>query len=370
MIKRESCAICESKDFEKLRTFKEFPVYMGAKKVQLEYFEDQNWVICKNCGCVQLSDLVDLEILYKVPHNPAIGKTWEKHNQEFAKFCDSILKKGECLEVGGGNFKIFNLLSESGFDNYTIYDSHIYGEVPDGVEVKKDFIVPNDFNRSKKYDTIIMSHVFEHFYNPREFVKLFYEILNQNGRVLISFPNSTNMVRDFYPNGLCFEHTFQLDIDLIERLMSEEGFYLEKFENFSDHNVFVSFQKSDKNLDKKHLSNYKKSKKNFLEYLNYYEVLAKMIDKISNYKDVYLFGCHIFSQMLLESGLSEHSVKGILDNDVGKQGDTMYGTGLKVFNPSVISDKDGSLIVVKCGVYSEEISNQIKGLNRKCEILL
>lgn len=370
MVKRESCVICESKDFEKLKTFKKFPVYMGAKKNQDEYFEDQNWVICRNCGCVQLSDLVDLDVLYKVPHNPAIGKTWQKHNIDFAKFCNSILKKGECLEVGGGNFKIFNLLDVSGFDNYTIYDSHIYGEVPDRVRIEKGFIVPSIFDRSKKYDTIIMSHVFEHFYNPREFAELFYEILKENGRVLVSFPNSTNMVDDFYPNGLCFEHTFQLDINFIERLMSKAGFYLEKFENFSNHNIFASFQKSHKRENLKFENKYENSKKNFLQYLDYYESLSEMIQKISDCKTVYLFGCHIFSQMILESGLSEYSVKGILDNDSEKQGDIMYGTELKVYNPSVISDKEGSLIVVKCGVYSEEISNQIKCLNRKCEILL
>lgn len=86
MTQRVNCIICDSHNLEFLYTFKKFPLYMGTTVDNDDKFYDQEWVICKNCGTIQLKNLIDLDELYSVPHNPAVGKTWQKHHQTFAEY--------------------------------------------------------------------------------------------------------------------------------------------------------------------------------------------------------------------------------------------------------------------------------------------
>ena len=61
------------------------------------------WIINKSNGMIQLSKLIPLEILYKNTHTPGtIGKIWDQHHSEFAKF---ILSKNvkDIIEIGGSS---------------------------------------------------------------------------------------------------------------------------------------------------------------------------------------------------------------------------------------------------------------------------
>lgn len=373
MIERKSCAVCSLPELEKIHIFKDFPIYMGAKLGQEEIRMDQEWGICKGCGCVQLLKLVDLDLLYKVPHNPAIGKTWERHNREFAEFIDK--NSGErILEIGGGNLKIYDLIDQRPIKDYCIYDSHIYEE-KSGPRIVNSFINPDNFKDGNSYDTIIMSHVFEHFYEPRKFVKLSSDILGEDGRVILSIPNSTNMIRDSYPNGVCFEHTYQVDSTFAEMMMADFGFQLDAVKEFNDHNHFMSFKKcSRRSLHRiiRDFNFHDLSRSSFLKFVKEYEGLASLVSEISDNsnRNIYLFGCHIFSQMVLECGLNENKVKGILDNDINKQGDMLYGTDIPVYSPEVVREMEDVFILVKCGIYSIEIARQLKCINPNCSILI
>jgi hypothetical protein len=74
--------------------------------------------------------------------------------------------------------------------------------------------------------------------------------------------------------------------------------------------------------------------------------------------------------MVLECGLNENKVKGILDNDINKQGDMLYGTDIPVYSPEVVRELEDVFILAKCGIYSIEIAKQIRGINSNCSILI
>lgn len=78
---------------------------------------------------------------------------------------------------------------------------------------------------------------------------------------------------------------------------------------------------------------------------------------------VYLFGGHIFSQFLIYIGLREDKIEAIIDNSNEKKGKRLYGTGLYVFNPSVIENESQVLVIVKAGQYQNEIEEQLLQLN-------
>lgn len=369
--KRKRCVICAKEDLECLGNFKNVPIYMGIDFDDIEKIKiDQNIGICNFCGCIQLINLVDLNLLYRYPHNAALGETWKKHNEEFSKFCLKHFGKN-ILEVGGGNFHLSNLILNKSVVSYTIYDTNFVGNNKNKAKIKNKFIDPTSFEDKNKYDTIVMSHVFEHFYDPKSFVKLFYSILPKNGKIVISVPDITNLLKIKSPNAICFEHTYQTDKLYLNYLMKTGGFELDDFYQYSENNIFASFKKSKKIgnvfFD---IHKYDKNKKIFLSFKNELEKDVLLInDILDKENDVYFFGCHIFTQLMFVMGVNHSKVKYILDNDKNKQNKKIYGFNTEVRSPDLLKNKISPIIVLKCGIYNNEIEKQLLKINKSCKIL-
>ena len=93
-----------NKDLKTIYTFKKFPVFMGVSKnhYKTDKFFRMRWQISKRSGMLQLNPLLPLNILYPETHNSGcVGKLWEKHHSEFAKFVRK-LKPKKVLEIGCG----------------------------------------------------------------------------------------------------------------------------------------------------------------------------------------------------------------------------------------------------------------------------
>jgi len=74
---------------------------------------------------------------------------------------------------------------------------------------------------------------------------------------------------------------------------------------------------------------------------------------------IYLFGAHVFAQYLIEMGLNTDKIVCLLDNDPQKHGKRLYGTHLKVASPKVLHDVSDPMVILKAGVYNEEIKRDI-----------
>ena len=46
-------------------------------------------------------------------------------------------------------------------------------------------------------------------------------------------------------------------------------------------------------------------------------------------------------------------------NDINKHEKRLYGTNLKVFSPKIIKEEEKPIIILKAGVYNEEIKEDI-----------
>ena len=96
------------------------------------------------------------------------------------------------------------------------------------------------------------------------------------------------------------------------------------------------------------------------------------INKILNNKNnnIYLFGAHIFSQMLIFNGLNIKNVSNILDNDPDKQGEYLYSTSLKVASPMILKNILRPLVILRAGEYNKEIIDHItRHINRNVEFV-
>lgn len=76
-------------------------------------------------------------------------------------------------------------------------------------------------------------------------------------------------------------------------------------------------------------------------------------------REFYLFGAHVFAQFLIQMGLNTDKVVCLLDNDPNKQARRLYGTNLKVASPRILSGVANPIVILKAGVYNQEIKKNI-----------
>ncbi len=376
-INRNKDVILGNNDLEDLYTFNDFPVFMGCVDTppDKDLKSDMSWKISKKSGAIQLNPLLPLEIVYSFEHGSGtVGKIWEEHHLEFSKFVNAHNPK-TVLEIGG----LHGILAKNCLDvnpniDWTIIEPNPIIDPKIKVKTIKGFFDSN-FKIDKKFDTVIHSHVLEHIYNPEEFIKDKSSFMSKGDKLIFSVPNMKIMLENKYTNCINFEHTIYFTTPYIEYFLEKYGFKISKKQFFKkDHSIFYSAEKT--NLLKENLiinSNlYKENKLTFDNYINFYLDDVKHINNLiwNQNKPVYLFGAHIFSQYLLAFGLNEQDLVCILDNDLKKENKRLYGTNLTSHSPKILKDVDEALVILRAGVYNNEIKNDIlKNINPNIEFI-
>ena len=87
--------------------------------------------------------------------------------------------------------------------------------------------------------------------------------------------------------------------------------------------------------------------------------LNEKIININDKQKIYLFGAHVFAQSLIKFGLNTSNISCLLDNDLNKHGKRLYGTDLVVQSPKILESVNNPVVILKAGVYNQEISDDI-----------
>lgn len=77
----------------------------------------------------------------------------------------------------------------------------------------------------------------------------------------------------------------------------------------------------------------------------------------------FLFAAHVGTQYLLACGLPADRFAGVIDNNYDKVGRRLYGSSLRVFAPEVLAGVAKPRVVLRQGVYDDEIESQLKRIN-------
>lgn len=364
-----------NEDLEQLYVIEKFPIYCGTTKdsPKNDVLMDMKWGISKGSGMIQLMQLVPLDKLYSVSHNGSIGIVWREHHLAFAKFIyeNANVDLG-ILEIGGGN-GILNSLYNSKYRKcrWTIVEP---SEVNIVENVSAEYIKCFWENTPKvrrqindiHFGTIVHSHLMEHQYDVRAFMDMNSEVLEVGERMIFSIPHLEEYLRRGYMNALNFEHTYFIIEDYLNILFDMYGFKLIKKVYFrEEHSIFYAVEKCQrKKIEYKDIWNklYKKNLVIFEKYItgniNLVNSLNKKIDAYEDGK-VFLFGAHIFAQYLLAYGLHTDKVECILDNDIHKQGERLYGTNYITYSPDILKKEKKPAVIVIMGAYTDEISFDI-----------
>jgi hypothetical protein len=374
LVNRENNVIDGRADLEILDSMDDFPVFMGCVKHgnKQDLCVDMTWSISESNGIVQLRYLVPLNVLYESHHDSGlIGSIWIEHHQQFAKFIQEQSPKS-ILEIGGAHGILSREYKKENPIDWTILEPNPSpAEDVDAIFIKGFF--DDKFTFDGEIDTIIHSHVFEHVYYPNEFINHISNFLEEGQKLIFSLPNMEEMLKRKYTNCINFEHTVFITEPYVEHLLSKHGFKQVDKQYFkNDHSIFYAYVK-DPNAEIINLPDglYEYNKELYLDYVGYHKKLITNLNekmtKIDEDQPIYLFGAHVFAQYLIEFGLDTSRIVCLLDNDINKQEKRLYGTNMMVKNPKVLENIENPMVILKAGVYNQEIKNDIlSNINSGC----
>jgi hypothetical protein len=364
LIERTHCVITGNDDLEQLYSFPKFPVFMGCldQHETEDLMQDMNWWISRGSGLIQLNPLLPLDVLYPESHGAgAVGVLWDKHHKAFANFLYRI-SPSSVLEVGGGHGILAKEYQQFSKIPWTILEPN-----PSPVEGCEARFIEGFFDDKFKFDApvsaVVHSHLFEHIYEPDQFMLHLSGFIEDNAHLVFSLPNMQVMLERKYTNCINFEHTVFLTETYVEFLLAKHGFKLQAKEYFlDDHSIFYAAVR-DASIKPLALPRdlYLKNKCLYMDYVSHHEELIQDLNlKIRDtVQPVYLFGAHVFAQYLIAFGLDTSQIVSLLDNDPKKQGKRLYGTNLMVQSPGILQAIKNPIVILKAGVYNEEIKADI-----------
>ncbi len=376
------CPVSYSKNYKKIFSIKSFPIFMGTVKNNSKYeFKNLNWWINKDTGNVQIHPKISLNKLYLKSHNSGtVGKVWSDHHELFYRIVKPYLK-GNICEIGGGNNSILNKISNfSKLNFFFSFDKNLNIKLKNSkIKKIKDFFDIKYFQNQKnhiKIDLLVHSHTFEHLYDPNKFLSDVRSILGPNGKHIFTMPNMHPMIKKGYANAMNFEHPYYCDEKLVDFLLYKNGFKIIKKKFYKeDHSIMYITEKSNNSSikvsdPKKKYLMYKYNLKTFLSMFDMWEKdILKINKNLNNHEKIFIFGAHIFSQMMLFNGLNKKKIFGILDNDKKKINKYLYGTNFKIFSPDVLKETIKPCVILRAGSYNEEIKKQLFKINKEIIIV-
>ena len=154
---------------------------------------------CLSCGNIYLTNIPsNLNKYYEnnyIPYNSNKNKIQKKILDKKIKIITK-LNKNKILEIGPGSGEICKQLQKLNYD-VSVFDINDF--VFDDLKknniktFKVDFDEINSNKINSKYDLILCYHVIEHLKDPKKFFKNIDHLLNDNGYLILTTPNSKSL---------------------------------------------------------------------------------------------------------------------------------------------------------------------------------
>jgi hypothetical protein len=317
-----------------------------------------NVLCCDNCFTFQTKYLGDLNDIYKNNHCDGCGTIRTEMHDRFAEIIiNNVPNLFNVAEIGAGN----GILSESILNikkniNYTIIDPYYFG-VKENRNIINDYIEQINISNINT-NTIIMSHVFEHFYEPLTIIQKIEQSINIE-YICLCFPDLETYIKNNTYNVLTPEHTYYVENNFLKNIFLKYGFKTIIEEKFKEHSIFLIFKRTIKNN-----SLIVKNNNSINDIKKYYNSIFNKINKLNNLLlltneniNTYIFPCSIHTLYLFAFGLNTKLIKSILDNSHSKINKYLYGYNLicESFNDIIINDEK-SIIILNGGCFNKEIN--------------
>lgn len=363
---RQKCLMCDSGNFDIYfnHDYETSLSFQFSSKNDLGYIVPFNILSCKNCQTVQTKYIANVNILYGKNHVDSFGSTKQNMIQSFASFVGYNREISGILEAGTPTADLANAILQTNNVPYTIIEPDFIG-VSNNINVKKSFI--EDVNLKEfNGNTLVLSHIFEHLYNPRYVLE---KIKDSNlNYIYFNHPNYEYYCKNNVYNILNIEHISYFETQFLIDLLQKYGFELKRKQDYEQHSIFLEFIRTNCSLNKelKNITAISDTKDYFYNMVRKINILNSILSK-STHK-TYLWPASAHNITLLNMGLQYPLLEGFLDNSPNKIGKSLSGYNIPCYNFQEIinSDDPSTMIIIGCsGNYIKELNLN----NKKVKIL-
>jgi hypothetical protein len=357
---REKCIFCGNNNFDTCieKDFKTSLSLGMNTEIKKGYFMPYNILLCNNCDTAQNKYIGDIGIVYHNNHIDNFGDIKNKKHLLFSEFISMNSSISNIIEVGACHNYLSSLIFEKNKKvNYTIIEPSFTGDRTN-LNIINDYFENVELNNINA-DTIIMSDVFEHFYNPIDILK---KIQNSSIKhIYLSHLDFDYSIKNHFFTNLNCEHTFLIEHDFLFKLFEKHNFKLHRNFYFENYSLFIEFIRIDENTtsDNK-LINFT-TRENVNLYIKH---IIEINNKINNYmasnksKKFYIWPTSVHTAPLFSFGLDYNKLSGVLDNSPNKIGKYIYGYNLlcSSLNELLRSDEKNVCVFISgAGNYIKEL---------------
>jgi len=364
---RSKCIFCDSV-LNKTFFEKDHACYSSHFMVDNDYTDFHNIPFniytCQECNTPQTKYLGDLNEIYNINHADSTGKTMtDLHNKTFELIMKYKNNIKNIIEIGSSKGILADIVLKNIDTTYNIIEPSYWGDrsnkniIDDFYENVEDTLI--DAN------TMIISHVFEHFYNPLDILNKIYSNKNIENFFLV-FPDLEYYINNEVLHVLNTEHTYYVDNQFLISLLNNKGFELIEKYYHNNHSVIFYFKKKNVPNTNEKLVLYNNNFSLDKFYSSIFNKITYFNDIINSNdsKNVYLWPASIHTLYLFNFGLSD-KITGFLDNSENKIGKKAYGINKEIlsFTQIVNENSANSIIILNGGIFNDEVKNIIKNAN-------
>jgi len=357
MFERNKCVLCNDMDLIYINEL-DYPVNDCINKDEINPIIKLKYGYCNYCYSVQLMNLLDPKILYDNNYfQPLfINYNWIQHNISFINFIIYSIDINEpIIEIGSSSFCIGKHLIHY-YKDYTVFDIVLNKNINrlDNIKYIEANCEEYNFNENSN---IIMSHVFEHLYNPKLFIKNCKK--NKVKNIIIAIPDMNNILTNHVGN----QHTFLYSDSDIIYIFNEYNYRLNNKYNFiaNDNSFPCLFF---------HFSYYKnKIDYNRIIINNRHISTINMFNKINIPNNTFIATAGMGANLLYSRINNKKNIIGIIDKNKLKKGKLFSYSNLIINDYDYLKNYNYDTNILVFGPHKNNIINDIKLINNNINII-
>lgn len=237
---------------------------------------------CQNCTHLQLSHVIDKNLLYK--HYQYVSGTSTTMYKYFDWIADKITlecKKGKkILDIACNDGSQLNHFRTKGWDTYGIDPAENINCLNNQHTIYKDFFNFEFSTRLKeKFDVILAQNVVAHVDDVHDFIRGCKHILNDDG-VLYIQTSQCNMIKNNEFDTIYHEHHSFFNINSMKTLIESQGLHLARVERTFIHGTSYLFTiyKHEPSLEQQNVLELELQAEKYLSLLETYDTYTKNVD--------------------------------------------------------------------------------------------
>lgn len=372
---RNKCVICEHTKFNDVFDIIGTINTTSTSPFLPDEIQLLNFIGCLNCECIQLQNLFDPEKIYAEPMQCIPGPSLTEHYNLLRDFIikNKLIDDYNFFEIGGSYGTLAKLIIHyyKHTKNINIlykileFDSSNYLPI-ENVEYMNGNCETYDFKNVK---TLIMSHVFEHLYEPRLFLKNISE--TDIEEIYISIPDMESLSKSGDINNLNIFHTFYIDTKYITYLFKEYNYTLKDTYNYENNSIFYYFVKEQRILTNDFSININNTNLINTNLINiqshFYREMKNKINNIIIESPFFICPSGLYGRFIYYylNNNTKNNVLGFLDSDPMKINKRLCGTHLLTYEKEKISHIEDCIVLIVSNKHKDELTKHILSCNNR-----